>query len=261
MRDVTHFINLIQEIQDFGIKLPHASKPKVTCESSKTMSVPLSMRMPTNFAQELNTFQFNCITSINMHWTRKCWQRKFALHINVQMHLPKPHLMMLFHVCEARSADGKPLWGSVMNMLLQAAGSPFLPRAHDRQCVLGRHAANGFWQWWIWGCWAVGFSHSITSPTINVLGPKSPQSTVPTQKRLQIKMTQPISCPPRWVNATCASHTLRLAPARPVPELIHDGIHKFPQCIVQIPAAPVSPQTNPETKSPTQTKDSQFQVS
>ena len=25
------FINLIQEIQDFGIKLPHTSKPKVTC--------------------------------------------------------------------------------------------------------------------------------------------------------------------------------------------------------------------------------------
>ena len=31
MRDVIYFINLIQEIQDFGIKLPHASKPKVTC--------------------------------------------------------------------------------------------------------------------------------------------------------------------------------------------------------------------------------------
>ena len=31
MRDVICFINLIQEIQDFGIKLPHASKPKVTC--------------------------------------------------------------------------------------------------------------------------------------------------------------------------------------------------------------------------------------
>ena len=31
MRDVIYFINLIQEIQDFGIKLPNASKPKVTC--------------------------------------------------------------------------------------------------------------------------------------------------------------------------------------------------------------------------------------
>ena len=31
MRDVIYFINLIQEIQDFGIKLPHASKPKVSC--------------------------------------------------------------------------------------------------------------------------------------------------------------------------------------------------------------------------------------
>ena len=31
MRDVIYFINLIQEIQDFGIKLPHTSKPKVTC--------------------------------------------------------------------------------------------------------------------------------------------------------------------------------------------------------------------------------------
>ena len=31
MRDVICFINLIQEIQDFGIKLPHTSKPKVTC--------------------------------------------------------------------------------------------------------------------------------------------------------------------------------------------------------------------------------------
>ena len=31
MRDVICFINLIQEIQDCGIKLLHASKPKVTC--------------------------------------------------------------------------------------------------------------------------------------------------------------------------------------------------------------------------------------
>ena len=31
MRDVIYFINLIQEIQNFGIKLPHTSKPKVTC--------------------------------------------------------------------------------------------------------------------------------------------------------------------------------------------------------------------------------------
>ena len=31
MRDAIYFINLIQEIQDFGIKLPHTSKPKVTC--------------------------------------------------------------------------------------------------------------------------------------------------------------------------------------------------------------------------------------
>ena len=31
MRDVIHFINLIREIQDFGIKLPSAPSPKATC--------------------------------------------------------------------------------------------------------------------------------------------------------------------------------------------------------------------------------------
>ena len=31
VRDVIHFINLIQEIQDFGVKLPHAPAPKTTC--------------------------------------------------------------------------------------------------------------------------------------------------------------------------------------------------------------------------------------
>ena len=30
MRDAIYFVNLI-EIQDFGIKLPHVSSPKVTC--------------------------------------------------------------------------------------------------------------------------------------------------------------------------------------------------------------------------------------
>ena len=41
-------------------------------------------------------------------------------------------------------------------------------------------------------------------------------------------------------------------------QIIHDGIHKFPQQIVRIPAAPISPHAKPETKPPTQTKDSQF---
>ena len=31
MRDVIYFINLIQEIQDFGVKPPSAPSPKVTC--------------------------------------------------------------------------------------------------------------------------------------------------------------------------------------------------------------------------------------
>ena len=31
--------------------------------------------------------------------------------------------------------------------LLRAAGSPFLPRAHDRRCVLGRHTANRKFIW------------------------------------------------------------------------------------------------------------------
>ena len=40
--------------------------------------------------------------------------------------------------------------------------------------------------------------------------------------------------------------------------VIHDGIHKFPQQIMRIPAAPVSHCVKPETKPPTQTNDSQF---
>ena len=36
--------------------------------------------------------------------------------INVRAHLPKPHLVMHSGVCEARSADGKTLRGSVMSM-------------------------------------------------------------------------------------------------------------------------------------------------
>ena len=31
MRDVIYFINLIQEIQDFGVKLPQTPTPKITC--------------------------------------------------------------------------------------------------------------------------------------------------------------------------------------------------------------------------------------
>ena len=38
----------------------------------------------------------------------------------------------------------------------------------------------------------------------------------------------------------------------------YEGIHKFPQQIVRISAKPISLQSRPETKSPTQTKDSQF---
>ena len=34
----------------------------------------------------------------------------------------------------------------------------------------------------------------------------------------------------------------------------NEGIHTFLQQIVQIPAAPISPQSRQETKSPTQTK-------
>ena len=40
--------------------------------------------------------------------------------------------------------------------------------------------------------------------------------------------------------------------------IVHDGIHKFLQCIMQIPATPISPHAKPETKPPTQTEDSQF---
>ena len=44
----------------------------------------------------------------------------------------------------------------------------------------------------------------------------------------------------------------------PYEHTIHDGIHKFPQLIVQIPATPILPYAKPEKKSPTQTEDSQF---
>ena len=37
--------------------------------------------------------------------------------INVRICLPKPYLVMHFDICEARSADGEPLRGSVMNIL------------------------------------------------------------------------------------------------------------------------------------------------
>ena len=90
--------------------------PKWLAEISKTTSVHLNLRMCTNFAQEPSTFQLNCITSANAHWTRYWWQRGFAPPINVQTCLPKPCLMMLSDIFEARSADGKPLPGSVMNI-------------------------------------------------------------------------------------------------------------------------------------------------
>ena len=90
MRDVIYFINLIQEIQDFGIKLPHASKPKVTLEFGeflwlccllmwafydirKTMEKTVRKIVqilffehahplpPTFFATRHNSFDFNCL--------------------------------------------------------------------------------------------------------------------------------------------------------------------------------------------------------
>ena len=39
--------------------------------------------------------------------------------------------------------------------------------------------------------------------------------------------------------------------------IIHDGIHKFPQQIVRIPAAPISPNAKLETKT-SNPNDSQF---
>ena len=41
-------------------------------------------------------------------------------------------------------------------------------------------------------------------------------------------------------------------------QIVHDGIHKFPQQIMRIPATPISHYAKPETKPPTQTNDSQF---
>ena len=75
MRNVIYFINLIQEIQDLCVKLPHASKPKVTCQVFEDKVGAL----------ELSTFLFSCSTSVNVQWIRKCWQKRCALPINVQM--------------------------------------------------------------------------------------------------------------------------------------------------------------------------------
>ena len=55
MRDVICFINLIQEIQDCGIKLLHASKPKVTCQVfrdnvGRTWTCECSQILPKNQA-------------------------------------------------------------------------------------------------------------------------------------------------------------------------------------------------------------------
>ena len=92
----------------------------------------------------LSTFQFNCITSTNTCWTRKWWKRKFALPINVQTCLPKPHLVMHFDVCEVRSADGKPLWGSVMNMLfmMEFINSREFPLSQFCLCEAGDETSN-----------------------------------------------------------------------------------------------------------------------
>ena len=62
--------------------------------------------------------------------------------------------------------------------------------------------------------------------------------------------------------AVCEARSADGKPLRgSVMNIVHDGIHKFPQQIVRIPAAPISPHAKPETKPPTQTKDSQFQAS
>ena len=121
-------------------KFPVASH--VQTQSSKTMPAHLNSQILTNFAQELSTYQLNCITSANACWTRKCWPRKHALPtIKVLMCLPKPYLMMPFDVHQVRSADGETLRGSVMNtkFMMEFTNScsklcKFLPRlSHFRR--------------------------------------------------------------------------------------------------------------------------------
>ena len=117
MRDAICFVDLIQEIQDFGIKLPHASAPKVTCPAfeGNVGVLELANAMLISFAQEPSTCQFSCIPSANMCLARQHSLRKSELNTNVLTCLPKPWVMMLSSVCKVRSADGKTLRGSVMN--------------------------------------------------------------------------------------------------------------------------------------------------
>ena len=116
MRDVIYFINLIQEIQDFGTKLPQTPTPKITCRVFEDNVGALELANAHKLRPRTKHLSVQLHHFRQRVWTRQCSQRKLQRQINGPMFLPKPCLVMLFDTCEEQSSAGKTLRGSVMNI-------------------------------------------------------------------------------------------------------------------------------------------------
>ena len=115
MRDAICFVNLIQEIQEQGITLPHKAVPKMTCKVFEDNAGALELA--SNHKLRPRTKHL----AVQLHHFRQCTLGKKVIVdkstqlINEQMCLPKPCLEKHFVACEVPLSVGKTLQGSAMS--------------------------------------------------------------------------------------------------------------------------------------------------